>query len=142
MQRFIKWLAVITSLDLLVVLLGGALVTKTGSGQGRGKSWPLCNGELVPSNLSMETIIELSHRLTSGSAGILVTLLCILSWKYYKHVRETKTLAILSFVFLVAQALMGACNRCLGSNASCTCYPFWYFLNFIRFCYFVNVSYF
>ena len=54
----------------------------------------------------METIIELSHRLTSGSAGILVTLLCILSWKYYKHVRETKTLAILSFVFLVAQALM------------------------------------
>ena len=27
----------------------------------------------------METIIELSHRLTSGSAGILVTLLCILS---------------------------------------------------------------
>ena len=56
----------------------------------------------------METIIELSHRLTSGSAGILVTLLCILSWKYYKHVRETKTLAILSFVFLVAQALMGA----------------------------------
>ena len=108
MQRFIKWLAVITSLDLLIVLLGGALVTKTGSGQGCGKSWPLCNGEFVPSNLSMETIIELSHRLTSGSAGILVTLLCILSWKYYKHVRETKTLAILSFVFLVAQALMGA----------------------------------
>jgi heme a synthase len=108
LQRFIKWLAVITSLDLLIVLLGGALVTKTGSGQGCGKSWPLCNGELVPSNLSMETIIELSHRLTSGSAGILVTLLCILSWKYYKHVRETKTLAILSFVFLVAQALMGA----------------------------------
>ena len=104
MQRFIKWLAVITSLDLLIVLLGGALVTKTGSGQGCGKSWPLCNGEFVPSNLSMETIIELSHRLTSGSAGILVTLLCILSWKYYKHVRETKTLAILSFVFLVAQA--------------------------------------
>ena len=63
MQRFIKWLAVITSLDLLIVLLGGALVTKTGSGQGCGKSWPLCNGEFVPSNLSMETIIELSTAL-------------------------------------------------------------------------------
>ncbi|WP_242222126.1 heme A synthase [Bacillus cereus group sp. BfR-BA-01380] len=108
MQRFIKWLAVLTSLDLLFVLLGGALVTKTGSGQGCGKSWPLCNGEFVPSHLSMETIIELSHRLTSGSAGILVTLLCILSWKYYGHVRETKALAILSFIFLIAQALMGA----------------------------------
>ena len=71
MQRFIKWLAVITSLDLLIVLLGGALVTKTGSGQGCGKSWPLCNGEFVPSNLSMETIIELSHRLTSGSQEFL-----------------------------------------------------------------------
>ncbi|PEZ10278.1 heme A synthase [Bacillus sp. AFS018417] len=108
MQRFIKWLAVITSFDLLCVLLGGALVTKTGSGQGCGKSWPLCNGELLSSHLSMHTIIELSHRLTSGSAGILVTLLCVLAWKYYGHVRETKTLAILSFAFLVAQALMGA----------------------------------
>ncbi|QWI73114.1 heme A synthase (plasmid) [Bacillus mycoides] len=108
MQGFIKWLAVITSLDLLGVLLGGALVTKTGSSQGCGRSWPLCHGKFIPSNLSIETIIELSHRLVSGSAGILVTLLCILSWKYYKHVRETKILAILSLVFLVAQALMGA----------------------------------
>ncbi|MGG2064712.1 COX15/CtaA family protein [Bacillus sp. S14(2024)] len=108
MQRFIKWLAVITSLDLFLVLLGGALVTKTGSGQGCGKSWPLCNGQLIPSDLSIQTIIELSHRLTSGSAGVLVTLLCVLAWKYYGHVRETKTLAILSFAFLVAQALMGA----------------------------------
>ncbi|WP_369902903.1 heme A synthase [Bacillus manliponensis] len=108
MQRFIKWLAVISCIDLLIVLLGGALVTKTGSGQGCGRSWPLCNGELVPSSFPMDTIIELSHRITSGSAGILITILCVLAWKHYGHIRETKTLAILSFVFLVAQALMGA----------------------------------
>ncbi|PGT99576.1 heme A synthase [Bacillus cereus] len=108
MQRFIKWLAIITSFDLLCVLLGGALVTKTGSQQGCGKSWPLCNGEVIPSNLSIETIIELSHRLVSGSAGILVTLLCILSWKYYGHVRETLPLIFFSIVFLIAQALLGA----------------------------------
>ncbi|HHT7189450.1 heme A synthase [Bacillus cereus group sp. Bc222] len=108
MQRFIKWLAIITSIDLLCVLLGGVLVTKTGSQQGCGKSWPLCNGELIPSNLSMETIIELSHRLVSGSAGILVTILCILSWKYYSHVREIMPLTFLSILFLIAQALLGA----------------------------------
>ncbi|PER90953.1 COX15/CtaA family protein [Bacillus cereus] len=108
MQRFIKCLAIITSIDLLCVLLGGALVTKTGSQQGCGKSWPLCNGELIPSNLSMETIIELSHRLVSGSAGILVTILCVLSWKYYSHVRETMPLIFFSILFLIAQALIGA----------------------------------
>lgn len=108
MQRFIKWLAVISCIDLLMVILGGALVTKTGSGQGCGRSWPLCNGELVPSDFPMDTIIELSHRIVSGSAGILIALLCVLAWKHYGHVRETKPLAILSFAFLVAQALMGA----------------------------------
>ena len=90
MQRFIKWLAVITSLDLLVVLLGGALVTKTGSGEGCGKSWPLCNGEWFPSNLSMETIIELSHRLISDQQESLLLFFMHLSWKYYKHVRKQK----------------------------------------------------
>lgn len=32
------------------IVLGRALVTKTGSADGCGRSWPLCNGELV--NLS------------------------------------------------------------------------------------------
>jgi cytochrome c oxidase assembly protein subunit 15 len=116
LPRYLKWLAVLTSFDLLLVLLGGALVTKTGSGQGCGKSWPLCNGKFLPWPLSMETIIELSHRLVSGSAGLLVLLLCILAWRKIGHVRETKFLAIVAFLFLVAQALIGAAAVVWGQS--------------------------
>jgi cytochrome c oxidase assembly protein subunit 15 len=118
LQRFLKWLGVVTSLDLLLVLLGGALVTKTGSGQGCGKSWPLCHGQLIPHPLTLETVIELSHRIVSGSASILVLLLCVLSWIYIGHVRETKLLAIVSFLFLVAQALIGAAAVVWGQSAA------------------------
>ncbi|MFD3448009.1 heme A synthase [Microbacteriaceae bacterium 4G12] len=118
MRRLLKWLGVVTSLDLLLVLLGGALVTKTGSGQGCGKSWPLCHGQLIPHPLTVETVIELSHRVVSGSAGILVLLLCVLSWWQLKQVREVKPLAILAFLFLVAQALLGAAAVVWGQSAA------------------------
>ncbi|SDM05070.1 heme A synthase [Bacillus sp. OK048] len=108
MQRSLKWLAVATTIGMILVLLGGALVTKTDSGMGCGRSWPLCNGEFVPTDITPELIIELAHRLVSGSVGILVLILSIWTWKAIGHIRETKFLSLLSFSFLVLQGLIGA----------------------------------
>ncbi|MFK2824874.1 heme A synthase [Bacillus sp. B190/17] len=108
MQRSLKWLAVLTTFGMLLVLLGGALVTKTDSGLGCGREWPLCHGQLIPDNITIETIIELSHRAVSGGVGLLVAALSILSWRSIGHKRETKFLVIMSVFFLVAQALIGA----------------------------------
>lgn len=108
MQRALKGLGVLTSIVMLLVLLGGALVTKTESGAGCGDSWPLCHGELIPSEITPELVIELSHRVVSGLAGILVLLLAVSSWIMIGHKRETKFLAGLSFFFLILQALIGA----------------------------------
>lgn len=108
MQKFIKWWSVATLLIMLMVLMNGALVTKTGSGDGCGTDWPKCNGQLIPDTFSLETIIEYSHRLTSGAAGIFVLVLSILSWIYYGHIRETKFLSFISSFFLIVQALFGA----------------------------------
>ncbi|MGD6856196.1 COX15/CtaA family protein [Bacillus infantis] len=108
MQRLLKWFAVLTTIGMLMVLLGGALVTKTESGMGCGRSWPLCHGELIPSNITPELIIELAHRVVSGGVGILVLVLSVWSWKALGHVRETKFLALVSFFFLVLQGLIGA----------------------------------
>lgn len=116
LQQLLKIISVITSIVMLFVLIGGALVTKTESGLGCGRSWPLCNGELIPSPLTLETIIELSHRLVSGLAGILVILLSILSWKMIGHIRETKLLVFLSMFFLVLQALIGAAAVVWGQS--------------------------
>ncbi|MDF2791512.1 MAG: heme synthase [Neobacillus sp.] len=108
MQRSLKWLAVATTIGMILVLLGGALVTKTESGMGCGRSWPLCNGEFVPSDITPELVIELAHRLVSGLVGFLVLILSIWSWKVIGHIRETKFLSFLSFFFLLMQGLIGA----------------------------------
>lgn len=108
MQRSLKWLAVLTTIGMLFVLLGGALVTKTDSGMGCGRSWPLCNGEFVPTDITPELVIELAHRLVSGSVGLMVLALSIWTWRKIGHIRETKFLSVLSFFFLMLQALIGA----------------------------------
>lgn len=116
LKRSLKWLAVLTTIGMLFVLLGGALVTKTDSGMGCGRSWPLCNGELVPSEITPELVIELAHRLVSGSLGIMVLVLAILSWKTIGHIRETKFLSLMSVFFIILQGLLGAAAVVWGQN--------------------------
>ncbi|WP_100330793.1 COX15/CtaA family protein [Bacillus xiapuensis] len=116
MQRSLKWLAVLTTLGMLFVLLGGALVTKTGSELGCGRDWPLCHGQFIPDDITAETVIELAHRLVSGVVGILVLALAVASWRIIGHKRETKFLAFLSFFFLFAQALIGAAAVMWGQS--------------------------
>lgn len=108
MIRTLKSLSVVSTIGMLFILLGGALVTKTGSGAGCGKTWPLCNGQLIPTDITPELIIELSHRLVSSVMGITVLGVAILSWKLYGHIREVKFLSFLSTFFLVLQGLIGA----------------------------------
>jgi heme a synthase len=116
MIKPLKWLSVFTTIGMIFVLIGGALVTKTGSGDGCGDSWPLCNGELIPTQIDVELIIELSHRLVSGGVGIFLILLVYLSWKYIGHIREVKFLSLLSMTFLVLQGLIGAAAVIWGQS--------------------------
>jgi len=108
LHRMLKWFAVLTTIGMLFVLLGGALVTKTDSGAGCGDSWPLCHGELIPSDITPELVIELSHRVVSGLMGIMVLVLSVWAYKAIGYIREVKFLAYLSFSFLLLQALIGA----------------------------------
>lgn len=116
MIRTIKWLAVVSTIGMVFILLGGALVTKTDSGAGCGASWPLCNGQFIPSEITPELVIELSHRLVSSVIGFTVLLLAILAWKYIGHIREVKFLSILSVFFLVLQGLIGAAAVMWGQS--------------------------
>ena len=116
MRRSLKWLAVATTIVMIFILLGGALVTKTGSGMGCGRSWPLCEGKFVPSTITPELMIELAHRLVSGAGGIMVLVLSVWSWKAIGHIRETKFLSLLSVIFLLLQGLIGAAAVLWGQS--------------------------
>lgn len=101
---------------MLLIMLGGALVTKTDSGMGCGRHWPGCNGQLIPDVITAEVLIEFSHRLVTGSVGILIVILAVWSWKALGHVRETKFLSIMAVFFLILQALIGAAQVLWGQG--------------------------
>ena len=61
----------------IAVILWGTLVRATGAGAGCGNHWPLCNGTVMQHSASVNTIIEFTHRITSGisffsAVGLLV----------------------------------------------------------------------
>ncbi|ASB52954.1 Heme A synthase [Bacillus velezensis] len=117
MNKALKALGVLTTFVMLVVLIGGALVTKTGSGLGCGRQWPLCHGRFFP-ELNAASIIEWSHRLASGVSIVLVLSLAFWAWRKVTPVfRETTFLAIMSIIFLFLQAILGALAVVFGSNA-------------------------
>ncbi len=108
MYKNLKIVALITTIAMVFVQVGGALVTKTGSADGCGDSWPLCHGKLIPSDWPIETIIEIAHRGVSGIAIILLAILCIMALRQIPEKRETKFLVAVSFGFIIIQSLIGA----------------------------------
>lgn len=92
----------------LFVVLWGAFVRATGSGAGCGNHWPLCNGEVVPRSPRLETIIEFTHRATSGIALVLVAALVVWAFRVFPRKHPVRLGAVLSAVFLFTEALIGA----------------------------------
>lgn len=92
----------------LAVILWGAFVRATGSGAGCGSHWPLCNGEIVPRAPQWATLVELSHRLTSGLALLLVLALVIWAFLAYPRGHRVRKGAALSIFFILTEALVGA----------------------------------
>ena len=90
------------------VILWGAYVRATGSGAGCGSHWPLCDGTIVPRSPRVETLVEFSHRLSSGLALILVVILAVWAFRAYAKGHPVRTGAALSMVFIITEALVGA----------------------------------
>jgi cytochrome c oxidase assembly protein subunit 15 len=99
--------AIATAIGMLIVLLMGARVTSTGSGEGCGTDWPLCHGNWLPQN-TYESITEYSHRLVTGIEGILVAVTAVLAWPMRNRYPETKILVPAMAGTLIFQSLMGA----------------------------------
>lgn len=90
------------------VILWGAYVRATGSGAGCGEHWPLCNGVVIPRDPSAATIIEFSHRLTSGLALISVVVLLAWVWRSFKPGHPARRGAAWTVFFMVTEAGVGA----------------------------------
>jgi heme A synthase len=92
----------------ILVILWGAYVRATGSGAGCGSHWPLCNGEVIPRTQRIETLVEFTHRLSSGLAFLLVVILFVWALRIYAKGDSVRRAAGFSFLFIVTEALVGA----------------------------------
>jgi heme A synthase len=92
----------------LAVVLWGAFVRATGSGAGCGNHWPACNGEVIPRTPTLATLIEYTHRATSGIDLLLVALLVLWAFRVFPRGHDARFGAMLSAVFLITEALLGA----------------------------------
>ena len=70
--------------------------------------WPLCNGQVIPREPAVETLIELSHRLTSGLALLAVIALLIWARRAFPKGHGARWAAGWSMAFMVVEALVGA----------------------------------
>jgi cytochrome c oxidase assembly protein subunit 15 len=106
-RRFSRAAWAVLAYNMLVVLWG-AFVRATGSGAGCGDRWPLCNGIVTARAPRIETLIEFTHRATSGLAIIGVVALCIWAFRLFPRGHRARYFAVLAVVFLFAEALLGA----------------------------------
>ncbi len=115
-RRFARYAWSVLAFNIAVVLWG-AFVRATGAGAGCGKHWPLCNGEIVPPSPSLNTVIEFTHRATSGIDLVLVALLVVWAFRAFPRYHAVRQGATLSAIFLITEALLGAALVLLGHVA-------------------------
>lgn len=101
----------------IAVILWGAVVRATGAGAGCGNHWPLCNGTVLQHSVSVNTMIEFTHRITSGisffsAVGLLV-------WTFAATMRGhlARPASVAVVVFTLIEAILGALLVKLGLTA-------------------------
>ncbi len=92
---------------VLLVVMYGAFVRASGSGDGCGSHWPLCNGSLLPMFGDGQAVVEFSHRISSGMVLPLVIWLAVLARRHFPRGHQARTAAYASLGLTVLEALIG-----------------------------------
>jgi len=107
-SRAFTTFAWVTFAYLLAVILFGAWVRITGSGAGCGSHWPTCHGELIPRSPSVQTMIEYTHRLTSGLCGVFALVLVGWASRRFGAASRIGLAAWAVLAFVIIEGAIGA----------------------------------
>lgn len=106
--RGLSLYAAIVVAFMVLVILEGAVVRATGSGNGCGQHWPLCNGEILPHHPRLATIIEFTHRSLTGVLSSLVVVLAVWVFLARRKGDPARAAAVWTLFFLFTEAILGA----------------------------------
>lgn len=99
-----SWLLVLYT---VVIIAWGAWVRISGSGDGCGDHWPLCNGAAVPLGAPKKTWIEVSHRYSTALFGVLVLLQIVFIRRETSQGNLARRWVWLTLLFTLTEALFG-----------------------------------
>ncbi len=92
----------------IAVIIWGAFVRASFSGDGCGNDWPFCHGTVFPKGAAITTVVELSHRLSTSIDGLLAISLVVLAFRLFPPKSPVRRMASLSFFFILTEAFVGA----------------------------------
>jgi heme A synthase len=118
-RRFAQFAWAVLGFNLLVILWG-ALVRASRSGEGCGDHWPLCNGTVIPHAQQIATVIEFTHRVTTGIAFLSVVAMAVWAFRAYRE-EPVWPAAAASLILIITEALLGAglvLFKFVGTDAS------------------------
>ena len=115
-RRFVRFAWGVLALNVLVIIWG-AFVRATGSGAGCGSHWPLCNGQIIPQAPQIETLIEFSHRVSSGLALLAVLALVIWGFRAFPKGSLVRVGVTWTGIFMIVESLVGAALVLLNYTA-------------------------
>ena len=101
----------------VATILWGSIVRSTGSGDGCGNHWPLCNGTVLQQSPTMQTIIEFTHRVTAALDLIFVLGLIVWTWRSTVTGHMARWAAGASVFLTLTEGLLGALLVKLGLTA-------------------------
>ncbi len=106
-----RWFAVFAWAVLaynIPVILWGAYVRVSFSGDGCGAHWPFCAGQVLPQHMATPMLIEFTHRMMTSVDIGLIAVLCIWAFRAFPKRHAVRRYALWSLAFLFVEALLGA----------------------------------
>ncbi len=110
----LHYFALVTAIASVVLIVAGALVTSTHSGDSV-PDWPLAYGSLTPPMVG-GIVFEYSHRVIAGLTSLLVGILAIWLWMVRPR-RKIRWLGLAAFLAVLAQAVLGGLRVLVVTNA-------------------------
>lgn len=103
-HTWVNRFAVLTAVATVVLIVAGATVTSTGSGDAV-PDWPLSYGTLFPRMVG-GVLYEHTHRMVAGVTGVLIMILAVWLWRWEPR-RWVRWLGLAVAMAVVAQAVLG-----------------------------------
>jgi cytochrome c oxidase assembly protein subunit 15 len=92
----------------LAVILWGAYVRASFSGDGCGAHWPTCAGQFLPSQMGTPKLIEFTHRMMTSVDSIVTIGLVVWAFLAFPKKHHVRRYSVLAVILLLIEALLGA----------------------------------